>query len=202
MSSIDDTLYIVGVPDTATEHQVREIYSKYGNVINATILSTRGEFQTHTVFVQFDNAESARIAKNETNCTNPFDPDGPLISVRIADKNRRGKRNDRDKNDYEKRPRQNYRDEHNRTREYERDREKMRERRDDERKQKERKIPYDPLRMEYHGYFNYIRLRDVTQQRQMNDGRNQRGDFNLPTQFNQSPRRDQMSSPGHPYSYN
>ncbi|BFU25736.1 RNA recognition motif domain containing protein [Entamoeba histolytica HM-1:IMSS-B] len=87
------TLYVVGVPECADETRIREEFGKYGKVEIVTILAKRDQYKTHTVFVKYSTFEEAKRAKNQLNCTNPFD-NGPTMSVKIADKDHKRKARD------------------------------------------------------------------------------------------------------------
>ena len=109
MSSRDNnnnTLYVVGVPDCANEQRIRDVFGQYGTIKEVTILETRADFTTHTVFIQYETFLEAKRAKEALNCTNPFSS-GQTMTVKIADKDRRTKRfqQDRKEKEYDRRRR-------------------------------------------------------------------------------------------------
>ncbi|ELP87335.1 hypothetical protein EIN_095920 [Entamoeba invadens IP1] len=89
------TLYIVGIPDSATEQTIRDVFSKYGTVELVTILAKRPNYITRTIFVKYSKKEEALTARRELNGTNPFGSDGQNINIKIADKNYKRKREER-----------------------------------------------------------------------------------------------------------
>ncbi|KAL7719982.1 hypothetical protein QTN25_002512 [Entamoeba marina] len=81
-----NTLYIVGVTESASEVDVRDIFGKFGEIDKINMLLVRPPFKTRTVFIKYLNEEDARSALSALNNTDPFFS-GSTLSVRFSEKN-------------------------------------------------------------------------------------------------------------------
>jgi RNA recognition motif-containing protein len=81
-------LYVGNLPYSTDQHQLREAFARYGNVISAVVVSDRETGRSRGFgFVEFASAEEAQRAVEGTN---GLTIDGRSLKVNIAHDNDRG----------------------------------------------------------------------------------------------------------------